>query len=146
MKYLLISIFSFCLLFTSCRKEQSANDKILTIIKDSLKVEKTFDKILILQSAGCHVCNKKFAEYLIKNEKSENDLVIISMQNVNGYIADKDISKFKNVVVDKKGLFFKTNVLNNSAAIIFKQNKIDTILNFSDARIYDQNLEYLYAK
>lgn len=146
MKYLVISILFFCSLFISCKKEQSGNDKILAIIKDSLKVEKTFDKILILQSAGCHVCNKKFAEYLIENKNSENDLVIISMQNVNGYVADKDISKFKNVIVDRKGLFFKANVLNNSAAIIFKENKIDTILNFSDARIYDQNLEYLSAK
>jgi len=146
MKYLVISIFCFCLLFISCRKEQSGNDKILAIIKDSLKIEKTFDKILILQSVGCHVCNKKFAEYLIENEKSENDLVIISTQNVDGYVADKDIKNFKNVVVDRKGLFYKTNVLNNSAAIIFKENKIDTILNFSDARIYDQNLEYLSAK
>lgn len=119
MKYLVISILSFCSLFISCRKEQSGNDKILAIIKDSLKVEKRFDKILILQSAGCHVCNKKFTDYLIENEKSENDLIIISMQNVNGYIADKDIKKFKNIVVDRKGLFFKANVLNNSAAIIF---------------------------
>ena len=146
MKYLVISVFASALLFISCGKEQSNNDKILTIIKDSLKVEQQYDKILILQSTGCHACNKKFAEYLIENENSENDLVIISMQNVNGYVADKDISKFTNVVVDRKGLFFKTNVLNNSAAIIFKQNKIDTILNFSDARIYDQNLEYLSAK
>ena len=146
MKYLVISVFAFALLFISCDKEQSNNDKILAIIKDSLKVEKTFNKILILQSAGCHVCNKKFADYLIENEKSENDLVIISTQNVNGYVADEHIKNFKNIIVDRKSLFYKTNVLNNSAAIIFKENKIDTILNFSDARIYDQNLEYLSAR
>ena len=146
MKFLVISTFFIILLFVGCKKESSTNDKILSIIKDSLKVERTYDKIIILQEHGCQVCNKKFAEYLTKNEKSENDLVIISMQNVNGYVSDENISKFKNVVVDRKGLFYQTNVLNNSAAIIFKENKIDTILNFSDARIYDQNLEYLSSK
>ena len=146
MKYLVISTFFITLLFTGCKKEQSSNDKILAIIKDSLKVQQQYDKILLLQSAGCNTCNKKFADYLTEREKSEKELIIISMQNVNGYIADEDISKFKNVVVDRKALFYKTNVLNNSAAIIFKENKIDTILDFSDARIYDQNLEYLSAK
>ena len=135
-----------CLSFTSCKKEQTTNDKILTIINDSLNVEKEYEKIFVLQEYGCNVCNGKFANYILEKKLSENELIIISMQNVDRYVADKDISKFKNVVVDRKGLFFKANVLNNSAAIIFKENKIDTILNFSDARIYDQNLEYLSAK
>ena len=146
MKYLLISIFFSTLLFTACKKEPSTNDKIVAIIKDSLNVEKQYDKILILQSAGCNTCNKKFADYLTEREESESELVIISLQNVNGYISDIDIGKFKNVVIDRKSLFYKTNVLNHSAVILFKESKIDTILNFSDARVYNQNMEYLSSR
>lgn|SRR5690606_1924026 len=146
MKYLLISIFFSTLLFTACKKEPSTNDKILAIIKDSLKVEKAYDKILVLQSSGCNTCNKKFANYLTEREESESELVIISLQNVNGYISDSNIKQFKNVVIDRKSLFYKTNVLNTSAVILFKESKIDTILNFSDARVYNQNMEYLFSR
>jgi len=146
MKYLLINLFIVLLSLSSCKKELSTNDKILTIIKDSLKVEKSFDKIIVLQEHGCHVCNKKFVEYLSENQKLNNDLIIVSMQNVDGYIRNTNIGQFKNVVIDRKSLFYKTNVLNTSAAILFTENKIDTILNFSDARVYDQNMEYLSSR
>ena|SRR5690606_5252492 len=146
MKYLLISIFFSTLIFTACKKEPSINDKILAIIKDSLNVEQQYDKIFVLQEHGCIVCNKKIVEYLSENQELNNELIIVSMQNVDGYLADSNIKQFKNVVIDRKSLFYKTNVLNHSAVILFKESKIDTILNFSDARVYDQNIEYLSSR
>lgn len=144
MKYLLINFIVLGFFFIGCKKEQSANDKLLAIINDSLKVEQRYDKIFILQEYGCNVCNGKFANYILEKEHLKNELVIISMSNADRY--DKEEARFKNIVIDKKSLFYKTNALNYSAAVLLKNNEIDTILNFSDARIYDSNLSYLSGR
>jgi len=140
MRYLVINLFVITLLFTGCKKEKSTNDRILEIVKDSLKVEKPFNKILILQEHGCGTCNKKFADYIVDQKQNDSTLVILSLQNISGYINADEI---KDVIIDRKQLFYKANVLNHSAVILMKKNEIDTILNFSDARVFNQNLEYL---
>lgn len=144
MRYLLINLFAVTLLLTSCKKEKTTNDKILEIIRDSLKVDRPFNKVIILQEHGCHVCNTKFANYILEESHNDSTLIIYSLQNVSGYVSDVD--KIDKAIIDRRQLFYKTNVLNHSAVILLKESKIDTILNFSDARVYDQNLDYLSSK
>lgn len=144
MKYLLINFIILGFFFTACKKEQSANDKILAIIKDSLQVEQRYDKIFVLQEHGCNVCNGKFANYILEKEHLKDELIIVSMPGAGRYSNEEDRSE--NFVIDKKSLFYKTNTLNYSAAILLKNNKVDTILNFSDARIYNSNLKYLSGR
>src|SRR5690606_6465580 len=144
MRYLLINLFVATLLLTGCKKEKTTNDKILEIIRDSLKVDRPFNKVIILQEHGCHVCNTKFANYILEESHNDSTLIIYSLQNVSGYVSDVD--KIDKAIIDRRQLFYKTNVLNHSAVILLKESKIDTILNFSDARVYDQNLDYLSSK
>lgn len=144
MRYLLINLFAVTLLLTSCKKEKTTNDKIIEIIRDSLKVDRPFNKVIILQEHGCHVCNTKFANYILEESHNDSTLIIYSLQNVSGYVSDVD--KIDKAIIDRRQLFYKTNVLNHSAVILLKESKIDTILNFSDARVYDQNLDYLSSK
>lgn len=51
-----------------------------------------------------------------------------------------------NVVYDRKQFFYKTNGLNTSAAILMSKNEIDTILNLSDAGVFNQNFQYLLKR
>lgn len=143
MKYLVINLFVIVLLFTGCNKEKSTNDRILEIVKDSLKVEKPFNKLIILQEHGCSTCNKKLAEYITQQKQNDSILIILSLQNISGYI---DADAMGDVIIDRKKLFYKTNVLNHSAVVFMKNNEIDTILNLSDARVFNQNLEYLMTR
>lgn|SRR5690606_1473354 len=144
MRYLLINLFAVTLLLTGCKKEKSTNDKILEIISDSLKIDRPFNKVIILQEHGCHVCNTKFANYILEESENDSTLVIYSLSNIKAFVNDEN--KIDKAIIDRRQLFYKTNVLNHSAVILLKESKIDTILNFSDARVYDQNLDYLSSK
>lgn len=142
MKYFLISL---CLLssFVSCNKKKTQEEKIISLLKDSLLIDSNYDKIYILQSSGCYNCNIKFGEYLAQKKMSTKDLVIVSTYNVDGFIKGTQLENLKNVVLDRKSLFFRSAVLNHSAVIFFENKKIDTIVNLSDARVFHSNMNYI---
>lgn len=142
MKYLVIKIV-ILLTLIGCSKEKTNNEKILTVVKDSLNINKSYEKIFILQNAGCYVCNIKFAQIISDRPADKNELIIISAQNSDGLLKNMELHKGKDIVIDRKALFFRSSLLNNSAVIYFKNNQIDTILNLSDARVFDSNVKYI---
>lgn len=143
MKYLLTKLFLITLLLVSCKKNLSQEEKILSVIQDSLQVKDDYEKIYILQSAGCYVCNVKFAEYLAQKQFSNKELVIVSTHNADGFISKTPLENSSNVIVDRKSLFFRNAILNHSAVIYFENQKIDTLVNLSDARVFYSNMNYI---
>lgn len=143
MKYLLTNLFVLLFLITSCKKTPSHEEKILSVIRDSLHVKENYDKIYILQSAGCYVCNVKFAEYLAQKQFSNKELVIVSTHNADGFISKTPLDNSSNVIVDRKSLFFRNAILNHSAVIYLENQKIDTLVNLSDARVFYSNMNYI---
>jgi|SRR5690554_660767 len=132
-----------CFVFLSCKKmEKATPPNILTIIKDSLQVQESYSKVLVVQKRGCSLCNQKFNEYIKENLEDRNTLIIFSGANMIEFLKNVDTTAV-NIIYDRKQLFYKTNTLNTSAAVLMNKNEIDTILNLSDARVFNRNLEYL---
>lgn len=100
MRYLLINLFAVTLLLTGCKKEKSTNDKILEIISDSLKIDRPFNKVIILQEHGCHVCNTKFANYILEESENDSTLVIYSLSNIKAFVNDEN--KIDKAIIDRR--------------------------------------------
>jgi hypothetical protein len=144
--FIYIKIFSLLLLF-SCGENKNKiilnrDQTLVSILKDSLNIEKTYSNIFVLTEDGCMACNKSFSVFM-QNNYNENNLYLLA---ASGLIVD--MSPFLDKVSKKEMIEMPINyiqkhkILDGSGLIRMKGNKIDTIIRLNAENLSDQ-LVYL---
>ncbi|WP_136668834.1 hypothetical protein [Flavobacterium sp. H122] len=129
-------------IITSCSFSEKSKDQILqTIIKDSLKVKKEFNKIIVLTENECSSCNSSYSKFL-ENQIKSNALFIVGATGAEFDITYLDAVNKNNIVYDYSNLLEKNGLLQNSGFILLKENKIDTIISLEAGNL-DKQINYI---
>ncbi|MBW3520083.1 hypothetical protein [Flavobacterium sp. NKUCC04_CG] len=136
-KLKILALFMVFFLF-SCQKQFDKQNRIQSIIKDSLKIEKEYSSIIVLGPGGCLNCDKNLYSLILNNLDNEEVLFVVSATGSAFDVEELESKESPNLVFDYKNYFDKTNLfLMASGAIFFKGNPpvLDTIIQMSSRDI-----------
>jgi hypothetical protein len=142
---ILFVLYAITVSCNSTSKKVEIYKKLDAVISDSLKIQKHYNKIIILSESGCIGCNKRYSTFVSSNLHNSEILFIVTASGNNLDISSLMENKATNLVFDYKNNLAKTNIFDGSGAIFTSNNTIDTII-LIDAKDFDAQLNYIQKR
>jgi hypothetical protein len=126
----IIKISIIILFFTSCVR-QSDYHKINAFLDEKNIQITNYTQLVAINTLGdCLNCNNTFSLEMSKYLKQDSTLFIVSTPGAKIDISPYLTKKSSNIILDFRKEFNNLNIINHSSIFKFKENTIDTIIEF----------------